>query len=60
MSTGAASDHKQPHVEELNTVGLSTTTAAAAQEHLLAYVQAAECLAYLLANMHHVMIRCTM
>ena len=48
------------HVEELRTKGLFTAAAAAAAaaapEHLLAYVQPAECLAYLLANMHHAMI----
>ncbi len=44
MCTGAASDHKQLHVEELNALGISAT-AAAAQEHLLAYVQPAGCLA---------------
>jgi len=44
MCTGAASNHKQLHVEELNALGISAT-AAAAQEHLLAYVQPAGCLA---------------
>ena len=44
------------HVEELRAKGLFTAAAAAAPEHLLAYVQPAECLAYLLAHMHHAMI----